>query len=55
MGETVALYRVWDPSSVEHYLETTFPETRDFHRHAPHPHPAPTTSHSPPSALSFVS
>lgn len=24
MGETVALYRVWDPGSVELYLETAF-------------------------------
>lgn len=24
LGETVALYRVWDPSSVEHHTETAF-------------------------------
>lgn len=26
MGETVALYSVWDPSSVKHYLETALPK-----------------------------
>lgn len=55
MGETVALYRVWDPSSVEHYLETAFPETRDF-QPPPFPPclppPLPPTLTPPPFLLS---